>query len=140
MKTFRDLLKDEFKDTKFKKSFYQGLEKTRIAVEITSARERRGLSQKQLANLVGSSQSAIARLENPDYDAYSIKTLRKIAEALDLELIVSLQDRAEVLAEKSQARIIKVFVVTNWPKKERGYEYDFSMAEITEGQEACVLS
>ncbi len=140
MKTFRDLLKDEFKDREFKKSFYKGLEKTRIAIEITAARERRRLSQKELADMVGSSQSAIARLENPDYNGYSIRTLRKIAEALDLQLTVSLEERAEQLVERGQGRVTKIYVVTNWPKKEKGYQYDFEMAELTEDQKTCVLS
>jgi hypothetical protein len=32
-------------------------------------------------------------MENADYQNYSIRTLRKIAEVLDLELLVSLRDK-----------------------------------------------
>lgn len=94
MRRFRDYLKEEFnKDKKLEKNYYGGLEKTRIAVEIAYHREKRGMTQSQLADMINSSQSAIARLEDPDYRSYSLNSLRKIANSLDLELIVSLREK-----------------------------------------------
>ena len=94
MTNFKDFLKEQFKEDKdLEKDFYKGLEKSRIAIEIAAFREREGLTQAELARSVGTSQSAIARMENADYQNYSIRTLRKIAEMLDLELLVSLQDK-----------------------------------------------
>jgi len=94
MTTFKDFLKDQLKgDKDLEKNFYKGLEKTRIAIEIAAAREKAGLTQMELARRAGSSQSAIARMENTDYQNYSIRTLRKIAEVLNLELVVTLRDK-----------------------------------------------
>lgn len=140
MKTFRDLLKEELKDESFKKSFFRGLEKTRVAIEIVAAREKNKLTQKQLADLVGTSQSAIARMENADYNGYSLRTLRKIADALNLQLTVSLKELAGK-PEKRQVKITKIIMVDNWPK-EKGYEYHFrTVAELkTIDKEACNLS
>jgi transcriptional regulator with XRE-family HTH domain len=94
MTRFKDFLKEQFKeDNELEKDFYKGLEKSRIAIEIAVFREKAGLTQAELARRVGTSQSAIARMENADYQNYSIRTLRKIAEVLGLELLVSLRDK-----------------------------------------------
>lgn len=90
---FREFLKEKLKDKDFEKRYYRDLEKTRIAVEIVYFREKKGLTQAELAKLVNTSQSAIARLENPDYKGYSIATLRKVASALGLELVVSFREK-----------------------------------------------
>jgi len=60
-------------------------------MEIRALREARGLSQRELAARVGTTQSAIARLEGGNVSP-SLPTLDKIAEALDVELSVSLVD------------------------------------------------
>lgn len=53
-----------------------------IAKQIYDLRVQAGLSQKQLADLVGTTQSVISRLEDADYDGHSLATLRKIGAAL----------------------------------------------------------
>ena len=53
-----------------------------IATQIYEVRIEAGLSQKELARLVGTSQSAISRLESADYDGHSLKILQRIAAAL----------------------------------------------------------
>jgi len=57
-----------------------------IAQIIHDARTRAGLTQKQLAELVGTGQPTIARLEDADYDGHSISMLRRIAKALHMRL------------------------------------------------------
>lgn len=63
----------------------------RLAMEIRALREARGLSQRELAERVGTTQSAIARLEGGNISP-SLPTLDKVAEALEAELSVSLID------------------------------------------------
>lgn len=46
-----------------------------VAQLIYEARTARGLTQKQLADRVGTKQSAIARLEDADYDGHSLSML-----------------------------------------------------------------
>jgi predicted transcriptional regulator len=41
------------------------------------------LTQKELADRIGTKQSAIARLEDADYDGHSLSMLQKIAGALN---------------------------------------------------------
>jgi predicted transcriptional regulator len=57
-----------------------------VAREIYELRTDRGLSQKQLAELVGIRQSAIARLEDADDEGHSLRMLPRIADALDAHL------------------------------------------------------
>ncbi len=54
-----------------------------IARQIYSLREKAGLSQRELARLVGTTASVICRLEDADYEGHSLAMLRRIAEALD---------------------------------------------------------
>ena len=61
-----------------------------VARQIQALRTNRGMTQQQLADQVGTTQSAIARLEDADYEGHSLRMLRRIAEALDARLSVSL--------------------------------------------------
>ncbi|MGH3049186.1 MAG: helix-turn-helix domain-containing protein [Gaiellaceae bacterium] len=61
----------------------------RIADRVAEQRLAKGLSQRQLAERCGTTQSAIARLERGGRPP-RIDTLLRIAEALDCELIVEL--------------------------------------------------
>jgi DNA-binding XRE family transcriptional regulator len=63
----------------------------RIAFEVRALRERKGLSQRQLAELIGTTQSAIARLE-AGRNSPSLPTLDRIANALGAEVTISFTD------------------------------------------------
>ena len=54
-----------------------------IACKIHDLRTKAGLTQRQLARLVGTTASAISRLEDADYEGHSLSMLRRIAAALD---------------------------------------------------------
>lgn len=54
-----------------------------VAREIHALRQKAGLTQKQLAALVGTAPSVISRLEDADYEGHSIAMLRRIAAALN---------------------------------------------------------
>ena len=63
-----------------------GLETTRtndqVARKIAALRTHAGLSQRQLAQLVGTTASVICRLENADYEGHSLVMLNRIEAAL----------------------------------------------------------
>ena len=59
-----------------------------VARMIYEARTAAGLTQRQLADLLGTQQSTIARLEDAYYEGHSLSVLRRIAEALDQRLEV----------------------------------------------------
>jgi ribosome-binding protein aMBF1 (putative translation factor) len=66
----------------------------RIADQVSERRRQLGLSQAELADLVETTQSAIARLESGGRPP-RIDTLLRIATALDCELLVELQPRTK---------------------------------------------
>jgi ribosome-binding protein aMBF1 (putative translation factor) len=57
-----------------------------VAHMIYEARTRAGLTQRQLADFVGTKQSVIARLEDADYEGHSLTMLHRIAAALNQNL------------------------------------------------------
>jgi ribosome-binding protein aMBF1 (putative translation factor) len=57
-----------------------------VAFQIINIREKAGLTQKQLAELVGTKQSNIARIESAEYTGYTFKTLEKVTKALQARL------------------------------------------------------
>lgn len=59
-----------------------------IARTIYDLRTRAGLTQQELAARVGTTKSAICRLEDADYEGHSLTMLRKIAAALDRRIEV----------------------------------------------------
>ena len=66
----------------------------RIAEQVVDRRRALGLSQAELAELTGTTQSAIARLESGGRPP-RIDTLLRIANALDCELEVELRPRTK---------------------------------------------
>lgn len=62
----------------------------RVARMIYEARTKAGLTQKELAKLVGTSQSVIARLEDADYEGHSLGMLNRIAAALEKRVEIRL--------------------------------------------------
>ncbi len=68
-----------------------------IAFKIYGLRKSSGLTQTQLAKLIGTKQSNIARIESADYTGYTLKTLEKVTRALKAKLqikIVSQESKA----------------------------------------------
>lgn len=56
--------------------------------EIYRLRKSAGLSQKELARLVGTTESVISRLEDANYTGHSMNMLRRIATALHKRVVV----------------------------------------------------
>lgn len=65
-----------------------------IALQVRWVRQERGLSQGDLAKMVGVTQQAIAKLEDPDANP-TLDTLRKVAKALDMQVTLSLDSIAK---------------------------------------------
>jgi transcriptional regulator with XRE-family HTH domain len=60
---------------------------------IYDARKQAGLTQKQLADLVGTTQSVIARLEDADYEGHSLSMLARIAAALNQKVEIKISPK-----------------------------------------------
>ena len=64
-------------------AFEEALANAEVARQIYDLRTQAGLTQAKLARLVGTSTSAISRLEDADYEGHSLGMLRRIAAALN---------------------------------------------------------
>lgn len=58
----------------------------RIARQIYDLRTNAGLTQRQLASLVGTTASVICQLEDSDYSGHSLSMLQRIASALSARI------------------------------------------------------
>jgi DNA-binding XRE family transcriptional regulator len=81
VRTFRSRLREDLKDPEFKSHYQEERQALKLAMKIAKLREKKGLSQQQMAKLMGTSQQAVSRIESGEYDGFTLKTLEKIAEA-----------------------------------------------------------
>ncbi|MCX7045573.1 MAG: helix-turn-helix transcriptional regulator [Candidatus Sumerlaeota bacterium] len=76
--------------------------KAGIAQKIYNLRKARGLTQNQFGKKIGTTGSAISRLEDTDYDWHqSLETLRKIAETFGCDFSVELKESPPFWIEAS---------------------------------------
>jgi transcriptional regulator with XRE-family HTH domain len=93
-KTNFDLyLEEQLKDPAFAERFERAGEAWDVALQLASLRERAGLSQKDLARKLRTSQQQISRLESPSYEGHSLSMLRRVAGVLGATVRVTIAPR-----------------------------------------------
>jgi len=83
---FDRYLDQQLKDPTFAARFHRAGEAWDVAVQIAALRQQAGLSQRDLAKLLKTSQQQISRLESPSYEGHSLSMLRRVAAALNARL------------------------------------------------------
>ncbi|OFW20675.1 MAG: hypothetical protein A3H97_17385 [Acidobacteria bacterium RIFCSPLOWO2_02_FULL_65_29] len=73
-----------------------------VAQDLVALRESRGLSQVQLADRLGVTQSAIAQLESAQPKNVGLRTLVRVATALGAHVDVSIRPRRQVERKSRQ--------------------------------------
>lgn len=98
---FDRYLKEQLADPAFAKRFEQAGEAWDVALQVAALRRRAGLSQKQLAHRVKTSQQQICRLESPGYEGHSLSMLRRVAQELHarVRVVFEPEDAADHVAE-----------------------------------------
>jgi DNA-binding XRE family transcriptional regulator len=91
MKELVKTLAKEFHDKEYAHAYMEEFSNMAIAAQIKVLREQRDWTQKKLAEAAEMKQERICALEDVDYDAWTIKTLRKLAKAFDLTVKVSFE-------------------------------------------------
>jgi transcriptional regulator with XRE-family HTH domain len=87
-----DHLKESFKDEERRYTYAEALVNTYVSEQIKRLMDDRGLSQEDLAVLIGTKQSGISRLQKRDYSAWKVETLRKLARAFGVRLCISFEE------------------------------------------------
>jgi transcriptional regulator with XRE-family HTH domain len=93
---FDRYLDDQLKNPDFVERFKKAGEAWDVALQLASLRKESGLSQKELARRVGTSQQQISRLESPGYEGHSLRMLRRVVEVLGAKV------RVEIYLHKHQ--------------------------------------
>jgi transcriptional regulator with XRE-family HTH domain len=97
---FDRYLDEQLRDPAFAASFARAGEAWDVALQIAALRQRAGLSQKELAKRLRTSQQQVSRLESPGYEGHSLGTLRRVAIALDAQVRVVFEPLSHASAAK----------------------------------------
>lgn len=89
MKKFKDFLNEQLQDAEVKKEYERLDPAFSIARDLIRLRKARGLSQKELAEKISSTQTVVSRIENGSVNS-SINTIQKISEALGAHLTIQM--------------------------------------------------
>lgn len=98
----------EWEDPEYRQAAMESTVENMIAWGVRINREHRNLTQAQLAELIGTKQSAVSKLEDPDGGDVLLSKLMKTAHALDLALLVKFVDYAEFAAQTRDVRTEKL--------------------------------
>lgn len=97
MTTKKEALREEFKDPEARRDYAEIFLDSSIALQIKALRLQRGWSQEVLAEKAGMKQSRISAMEQADYSGWSLRTLRRLAAAFDLALVVRFESFGTLL-------------------------------------------
>jgi transcriptional regulator with XRE-family HTH domain len=102
MSEYRLALKEEFQDKEYRDAYADDFLNTFVATQIRVLREERKMKQEDLAQLVGTKQSGISRLENVNYSSWKTDTLRKVARALGVRLRISFETFGNLIDDSAR--------------------------------------
>ena len=77
-----------------------------LSRQIGARRKRLGLSLSQLARRVNTSPATLSRYEN-GWSRFEVSTLRKLATALDCDLVVTLQPRPRWVEQPTAENVVQ---------------------------------
>lgn len=104
-------LQEQLKDPDFAERFKKAGEAWDVAIKLASLRKASGLSQKELAKRIGTSQQQISRLESPSYEGHSLSMLRRVADVLGASIHIEIQrkkpQRLPIVAERETVYKVK---------------------------------
>ena len=108
---FDRYLEEQMKDPNFAARFEKAGQAWEVAMQLAALRKESGLSQKELANLLGTSQQQISRLESPGYEGHSLSMIRRVADALGATVRIRIEKdvspRKHAVAEKDAEYVNK---------------------------------
>jgi transcriptional regulator with XRE-family HTH domain len=90
-------ISEKLGDAEYRKRFFRGQAEDEIAMSIKALREKRKKRQVDLAKDSGMKQSAVSRIEQADYCGWSLKTLFRVADALDARLRITFEPSENVI-------------------------------------------
>ena len=90
MRTLKEYIENQMKNKDFKKAWDDLDPEFQVLKAMINAREKSGVSQPELARRCGTKQSVISRLERGAFSKATLETIKKVADALDMQLEIKL--------------------------------------------------
>lgn len=107
MRTYDSFLQELLQDPEFFEEYYKDHYIDEIGMQLIELRSLRGMTQTQLAEKANTTQTVVSRLENGSTKP-SLETVRKLANALDAVIEITLTPKEELKSENSVASLIKI--------------------------------
>lgn len=85
------IIQRELDDFETRHIYAEGMLNTKIAWQIVTLRNQRGWTQEQLAKAAGMKQERISALEDCNYEGWTASTLKRLARAFDVRLVISFE-------------------------------------------------
>jgi len=115
-----EIMKRRFGDTpERRKAIAEERARISAASLIYNARKKAGLSQQEMADKIGTTQSAISRLENTDYDGHTLSMLERIADALHLRLAIEFKPKPAATKNPSSKTRASALKARHWASRRR---------------------
>jgi transcriptional regulator with XRE-family HTH domain len=92
-------LQEKLKNREYRQRFFLAETSAQIAKQLVNLRKRRDKNQEEVAVMLETRQPAISRVESASYRNWSFNTLRRIAEALDARIRVTIEPFEDVIHE-----------------------------------------
>ncbi len=89
----------KFADFSYRHAYAEDYLDSAIATQIKVLREQREMTQAALAEKLKMTQSQVARMESVNNSGWQIRTLKRVAKALDLMLVVKFESFGNVLPD-----------------------------------------
>jgi transcriptional regulator with XRE-family HTH domain len=93
----------KLKRKKYRDAYVEEHVRTSLPFQIRALREQREWTQGQLAGELKTTQTAVSRLENPEYGKLSLNSLYKLASAFDVALLVKFVPFSRLIEEFQDA-------------------------------------
>ena len=95
-RTLKEYIAEQMRDPEFKKGWDDLDPEFAVLEAMIKAREKSGITQAELAKRMGTTQSVISRLEHGAFSKATLETIKKIADALDMRLVIKMQPKKVV--------------------------------------------
>lgn len=95
-------MKPKWQDREYREAYMEAAVEQGVAWQIRINRSLRKMTQSDLATKIGSTPSGVSRLEDPEYGAHSLETLKQIAKAFDAALSVKFISYGELADDSAR--------------------------------------
>ena len=106
--TIRQQLWEKMRDKSYRVNFVAAQVSTGISAQLVTMREARQWQQKEVAEKAGMKPARISVLENPSYDKFTLTTLKRLASAFDVAVVVkfvSFHDLVDWISDLSPLKL-----------------------------------